>query len=62
MLVTGKFYKNNWKEVSELKSIDKKYYASDCYDVKLNCYGAEVGTSLRFWESKNWIRAIDSYG
>ena len=60
--VTGKFYKNSWKEFSELKSIDKKYYASDFYDVKLDCYGVEVGTSLRFWESKNWIRPIDPYG
>ena len=60
--VTGKFYKNSWKEFSELKSIDKKYYASDFYDVKLDCYGVEVGTSLRFWESENWIRPIDPYG
>ena len=60
--VTGKFHKNSWKEFSELKSIYKKYYASDFYDVKLNCYGVEVGTSLRFWESENWIRPIDPYG
>ena len=60
--VTGKFYKNSWKEFSELKSIGKKYYASDFYEEKLNCYGVEVGTFLRFWESKNWIRPIDPYG
>ena len=60
--VTGKFYKNSWKEFSELKSIDGKYYCSDFYDVKLNCYGVEVETSLKFWESENWIRPIDPYG
>ena len=26
---------NSWKEFKELKSIDKKYYASDFYDVRL---------------------------
>ena len=46
--VTSKFYKNSWKEYKELEGIDKKYYSSDFYDVELNCYSAEVGTSLRF--------------
>ena len=60
--VTGKFYKNSWKEFKELENIDKKYFCSDFYDVKLNYYGVEVGTSLRFWESKGWINKIDPYG
>ena len=28
----------------------------------LNYYGIECGTSLRFCESKGWIRPIDPYG
>ena len=28
----------------------------------LNYYSVEVGTSLRFWESKGWINEIDPYG
>ena len=60
--VTGKFYKNSWKEFKELKNIDKKYYCSDFYDVDLNYYKIEVGTSLRFWESKGWINEIDRCG
>ena len=52
----GKFCKNSWKKFDELKNIDKKYYCSDFYDVALKYYGVEVGTSLRFWESKGWIR------
>ena len=60
--VTGKFYKNSWKEFEELKNINKKYYCSDFYDVKLNYYGVEVGTSLRFWQSKGLINKIDPYG
>ena len=60
--VTGKFYKNTWKEFKELEGIDKKYYSSHFYDVRSNYYGVECGTSLRLWESKGWIRTIDPYG
>ena len=45
-----KFYKDSRKEFKELKSINKKYYASAFYDASLNKYGAKCGTSLRFWE------------
>ena len=60
--VNNKWYKNSWKELEELKDIDKKYYCSNFYDVDLNYYNVEVGTSLRFWESKGWINKIDPYG
>ena len=46
--VNDKFYKDSWKEFKELENIDKKYYASDFYDVSVNKYGVECGTSLRF--------------
>ena len=59
--VNDKFYKNSWKEFKELKSIDKKYYCSDYYDVNITKYGVKYGTSLRFWESKGWINKIDPY-
>ena len=36
-----------------MKSIDKKYYSSDYYDVRLNKYGVKCDTSLRFWENKD---------
>ena len=50
------------KEFRELKNIDKKYYSSDYYNVSLNKYGVKCGTSLRFWEDKEWINEIDPYG
>ena len=59
--VNNKFYKNTWKEFKELKNVDKKYFCSDFYDVKLNYYGIKVGTSLRFWENKGWVNEIDPY-
>ena len=60
--VTGKFYKNSWKEFKELEDIDRRYYCSAFYDVSLNKYGVKCGTSLRFWENKGWINEIDPYG
>ena len=60
--INDKFYKNSWKEFEELENIDKKYYASDFYDVSVNKYGVKCGTSLRFWENKGWINKIDPYG
>ena len=60
--VTGKFYKNSWKEFKELEDIDRRYYCSDFHDISLNKYGVKCGTSLRFWESKRWINEIDPYG
>ena len=59
--VNDKWYRDSWKEFKELEGIDKKYYCSDFYDVKLNCYGVDCGTSLRFWEKKGWINEIDPY-
>ena len=59
--VNDKWYKNSWKEFEELKDIDKRYFCSDFYDMDLNYYKVEVGTSLRFWESKGWINKIDPY-
>ena len=49
--VNDKIYRDSSKEFEELENIDKKYYSSDFYDVSLNKYGVECGTSLRFWES-----------
>ena len=60
--VNDKIYRDSWKEFKELENTDKKYYSSDFYDVRLNKYGGECGTSLRFWESKGWINEIDLYG
>ena len=59
---SDKFYKNSWKEFKELKSIDKKYYCSDYYDVNVNKCGVKCGRSQRFWESRVWINKIDPYG
>ena len=59
-----------------LKNVHKKYPKSwwsgipedhlsrpfEQYDAKINKYGVKVGTSLEFWESKNWIKKEHPYG
>ena len=60
--INKKCYRNSWKEFIHLKNIDPKFYASDYYDINVNKYGAKCGTSLRFWENKDWINKIDPYG
>ena len=42
--VTGKLFKNSWKEFNQLKNIDKKYYCSDYYDVSVNKYCVKCET------------------
>ena len=51
--VNRKWYKMSWKEFDLLKDIDQKYYCSNYYDVSVNKYGNECGTSLRFRKNKD---------
>ena len=50
--INEKWYKNSWKEFVRLKNIDRKFYASDYYDINVNKCGVKCGTLLRFWENK----------
>ena len=45
-----------------MKNIDKEYYCSDYFDVSVNKYGVKCATLLRFWENKDWMNEIGSYG
>ena len=60
--VNGKWCKKSWKEFDHLKNIDQKFHCSDYYNVSVNKYGVKCGTSLTFWENKEWINEIDPYG
>ena len=60
--INDKCYKSSWNEIDELKNIDQKYYCSNYRDASVNKYGVKCGNSLRFWENKEWIHSIDSYG
>ena len=60
--ISGKWYKNSWKEFDLQKNIDAKFYASEFYDQKLNKYKVKTGKLLRLWECNEWNNNIDPYG
>ena len=60
--INGKQYRKSWKEFDELRNIGQKYCCLNYYDNSINKYKIKCGTPLRFWENKDWINPIDSYG
>ena len=53
-----KYPKSWWKGIPN----DYLITPFDKYDVQINKYGKKVGTTLEFWEDKNWIEKQDPYG
>jgi hypothetical protein len=60
--VTKKYYHNSSKEFKFLKDIPIEYIESDECNVNRNYFKVKAGTSLKYWESKNWIKEQDPYG
>ena len=66
--IKSKFFsgelKNKHKKYSFLKDIPDNLMTRPFgkYDVKLNKYKKKVGTTLKFWEDKNWMRESHPYG
>ena len=62
--VTNKNYKNKHKMYpkSWWEGIPENHLTSIDCDISINKYKVSVGTSLEFWEKKNWIRKDDPYG
>lgn len=62
--VTGKTYRNQHREfpASWWKDIPDKNLTSKGCDLGINKYKAHSGTSLDFWEEKDWISEHDPYG
>ena len=64
--VTGKNYKNKHDDfpASWWKGIPNNWLTNDwdSYDKKINKYGVKVGTTLEYWEDKNWISKYHPYG
>lgn len=64
--ITGKKYKNQhlkypktWWEGIPDEHLTKKW---EDYDSSINKYGVTVGTTLEFWEEKEWIKTNNPYG
>jgi hypothetical protein len=64
--VTNKKYKNIHKKypTSWWKGIPDNWITTewDKYDKKINKYSVKVGTTLDFWEEKDWITKHNPYG
>ena len=64
--VTKKRYTNQHKKYPAewWKGLPNKMLSRpfDKYDRKINKYGVQVGTTLRFWEGKGWITKHHPYG
>ena len=61
--VNKKHYKNRRKKYSKhLKGIPDSKISSKTCNITLNHFKAKSGTSLRYWESKDWIDPQDPYG
>lgn len=61
--VTRQHYKNVHKKYkSWWKGIPESHLISANYDIQKNKYKCKVGTSLEFWEGKNWITKYNPYG
>jgi hypothetical protein len=62
--VNNKKYKNVHKKYpkSWWKDIPEKHLSSSEYDKSINKHNVIVGTSLEFWEGKDWIKSTHPYG
>lgn len=60
--VTKKSYKRVHKKYPFLGGLSDSIMSQSKYDIKKNKYGVKVGTSLEFWEEKNWITKYHPYG
>ncbi len=66
--IKSKFFNNTLKNKhkkypsSWWAGIPEDHLSSPDYDVKKNKYKVKVGTTLEFWESKNWIKSSHPYG
>ena len=62
--VTKKEYKNKHKKYpkSWWSGIPEEHMSSPVCDKSINKYKVNVGTSLKFWESKKWITKYHPYG
>jgi hypothetical protein len=60
--ITNLDYSNAHQEFSWASKVNPDRICNTVYDPMINYYQVKCGTSLEYWESKNWIRAQDPYG
>lgn len=61
--IVNKKLSNDYKEFSFLNDVPKYLLINPEKDYKkLNKYGVKCGSTLEFWEEKDWINSQDPYG
>ena len=68
--IKSKFYKNTLRNKHKRypkhwwKSLPERWLTThyNKYDKTINKYGVKVGTTLEFWEKKDWIKKSHPYG
>ena len=61
--ITGKVFKNRFKNYEFLKNMPANKYKNSEYDVNINKYKVKVGSSYEFWVEHGWIKEdLDPYG
>jgi len=58
--ITNKHYKNKYKKYKW--NLPKELLCSEKCNKLINKYKVVSGTSLKYWESKDWITKYDIYG
>ena len=60
--IMKKSYKNIHKKYPYWSGISEEWLSSQDYEIERNKYKCKVGTSLEFWEGKQWITKYNPYG
>lgn len=60
--ITKTNYKNIHKKYPFFNSISDDKLCQSNYNKKVNKYNCKVGTTLEFWEGKQWITKYNPYG
>jgi hypothetical protein len=60
--ITKKQYVDEYKKYNLFNNLQNSKLCCSKYDIQKNLFKVKCGTSLEYWESKNWIKEIDPYG
>ena len=59
--INGKWYRKSQRELHELKHVNKKYYYSNYFNIRINKLKVNVETPQDFGKLKAWIDCTDQF-
>ena len=57
--INGKWYRKSQRELHELKHVNKKYYYSNYFNIRINKLKVNLETPQDFGKLKAWIDCTD---